>query len=288
MTYNLDIERIRENVAAIAPQVEKLLVFDNGSENTDEAERAMPEVTFMRGGQNLGMSKALNRLAQAAADGRATDIVFLDQGSVASGNLVAEEVLCLASNVGLACPLEVDRAHGEGEADEDLVVDVKRPITSGTMVSLNAWRKVGGYDKRLFVDWVGNAFCDNLRFHGYRIAKTCRTHIMHEMGHQEYAWSALGKDDAGQSHASKSYYRQNYPAWRWRDRARLQAIAIKKYGWSRIGFEERYYLVRATLIRILLLENHKVRNLQAAAEGFCSGLIQTNDGANHIAGWGLQ
>lgn len=282
VTYNPDIHRLRQNVAAIAPQAERLLVFDNGSKNVDEAKRAVPEAVFICSSKNLGMSKALNRLAQVAADSGATDIVFLDQDSIAAGNLINEESKNRGDDVGLICPLVVDRTHSGVEIDENRILEVKRPITSGSMVSLAAWQRVGGYDERLFVDWVDNEFCDNLRVHNFRIIKTCRTHILHEMGHQVYAWSAPGKDDAGQSHAMRGYYRQNYPAWRWRDRARSQAITIQKYGLSRIGWEERYYFLRATLARILFLEEHKLKNLRAIASGVKSAHCRQRY-CNHFA-----
>lgn len=254
-------------MAAILPQVERLLVFDNGSGNIEEIEDSLHGVTLIRSSDNLGMAKALNRLAQAAADGGATDIVFLDQDSIADDGLVTEEARHRAANVGLVCPLVIDRNHRVEGADTNRVFETKRPVTSGSMVNLAAWKDVGGYDERLFVDWVDNEFCDNLRTHEYRLLKTHRTHILHELGHQEYAWDAPGRDDVGRSQANHSYYRQNYPSWRWRDRARSQALTIRKYGWSRVGIEEFILFLKATCGRVLLIERKKLVNLRALRHG---------------------
>lgn len=272
MTYNPDIERLIENVDAIAPQVEKLLVFDNCSDNVVEICRAVSgSAEVIRGHRNHGMAVALNRLAFAAENGGATDIAFFDQDSIASDSLVVREMDCRAGDVGLVCCRVVDRNHREESGGEPKAVDVKRSITSGSMVNLSAWRAVGGYDERLFVDWVDNEFADNLRSHGFKLVKTSHASILHEMGKQEYAWSAPGGDDMGKKHVNRGYYRQNYPASRWRDRARSQAITIRKYSWSRIGWEERYYFLRATLIRIILLENNKLECLRAVLDGYRSG-----------------
>ena len=272
VTYNPDICRLCENVKSIIPQVQKLLIFDNGSDNVEEIRRAVPDAILIKGKENFGMAKALNRLARAALSGGATYILFLDQDSIAADNLVEEERRYCSERVGLICPLVVDRAHNESIEDESLVTSVKRPITSGSMVNLAAWQAIKGYDERLFVDWVDNEYCDNLRLHNYCIIKTCRTHILHEMGRQEYAWKAPGRDDAGQGHATKSYYRQHYPTWRWYDRARSQAITIRKYGWTKIGVEERYYFLKSTLGRILLLEKNKCATLRAVIKGFREGM----------------
>ena len=272
VTFNPGIERLIENVDAIAPQVDRLLVFDNGSDNVAEICRAVDgRAKVIQGHDNHGMAVALNTLASVAEKGRATDIVFLDQDSIAAKDLVAREAACRSDDVGLVCCLVIDRNHKETGREEPTVCDVKRAITSGSMVNLAAWRAVGGYDERLFVDWVDNEFADNLRSHGYRLVKTSHTSILHEMGGQEYAWSAPGSDDMGKKHANKGYYRQNYPAWRWRDRARSQAITIQKYGWGRIGWGERYYFLRATLARILLLESSKLECLRAVVDGYKSG-----------------
>ena len=272
MTYNPDVTRLEENIKAIKPQVERLLIFDNGSENIDKISLTGGcSAELIRGGENYGMAVALNRLAEVAEEGGATDIVFLDQDTVASDDLVCEERKLCGDDIGLVCCLSVDRNHVDDDADRGVVCDITRAITSGSMVNLAAWRKVGGYDERLFVDWVDNEFSDNLRAHGYGLVKTSCTHILHEMGNQVYAWSAPGGDDMGKKHARRGYYRQNYPAWRWRDRARSQAITIRKYGFSRIGWEERYYFLKATIGRIILLEGHKVDCLKAAIGGYICG-----------------
>lgn len=272
MTYNPDIERLRENVDAIVPQVEQLVIFDNGSENRTDIERIFSvSARIIKSAENLGMAKALNRLAEAAEQGGASDIVLLDQDSVVSAGLVAEEARHRADCVGVVCCLVVDRNHQSEIVETVETCEVKRPITSGSMVNLSAWRSVGGYDERLFVDWVDNEFADNLRAHDFRLIKTPNTIILHEMGRQEYAWNAPGRNDMGEKQASKGYYRQNYPTWRWRDRARSQTITIRKYGWSRIGWEERYFFLRATVGRILFLEDNKLDCLLAVLDGCLSG-----------------
>lgn len=268
VTFNPDIDRLIESVNAIAPQVDRLLVFDNDSDNVAEICRAVSGFAeVIQGRKNHGMAVALNRLASVAENAGATDIVFIDQDSIASDDLVIQEMSCRADDIGIVCCLVIDRNHREARREKPTVLDTKLAITSGSMVNLSAWRVVGGYDERLFVDWVDNEFVDNLRSRGFRLVKTSHASILHELGNQEYAWSLPGGGDRGKKH----YYRQNYPAWRWHDRARSQVVTIRKYGWSRIGWEERYYFLRGTLGRILVLEKNKLECLRAVIDGCKSG-----------------
>lgn len=274
VTFNPDMDKLRANVAAIEPQVNTVIVVDNGSDNLQDIINLCGHSVISLE-RNMGMAKALNRAVEAAMNAGATDIVLLDQDSVAASNLVFEESLCRRASVALVCPHVVDVSHFSEKDTNKGVAPVKRAITSGSMLNVAAWKMVGGYDERLFVDWVDNEFCDSLRVHGYEVVRTGRTYLLHEMGNQEYAWSAPGTDEFGDGRVSHRYYRQNYPVWRWKDRARSQAITIRKYGCSSIGLEEIGFLVRCTFGRILLIEKNKRKLMRAALEGFREGWRQT-------------
>lgn len=272
VTFNPDIERLVENICAIAPQVEHLVIFDNASKNISDIEALVgSQIDLIKSSENLGMAKALNSMAKVAFSEGATDILFLDQDSVASDDLVEIEALQRTSDIGIVTCLIVDRNVERTSSDGSVILELKRAITSGSLVNLSAWDKVGGYDEVLFVDWVDNEFCDNLRFNGYRILATHATSILHEMGNQGYAWSAPGRDYTGRTRSKRGYYRQNYPAWRWRDRARGETIAIRKYKGTAIMFDELCYFLRGTIGRILLLEPNKVECLKAVVAGCRSG-----------------
>lgn len=268
VSYNPDLERLRENVDAIVPQVDRLLIFDNGSNNAISVDENFGgRAQVIKSAKNLGMAKALNCLAKTAYEGGASDIVLLDQDSIASANLVETESRFRAEDIGLVSCLIVDRNVERVDADPCFVMEAKRAITSGSMVNLEAWNSVGNYDETLFVDWVDNEFCDNLRFHGYRIFVTYATSILHEMGDQERVFNAPGRDYTHAARSSRGYYRQNYPSWRWRDRARGQVLAMRKYKGTRIMFDELDMFLRGTVGRILFLEKNKAECLRAVWDG---------------------
>lgn len=268
VTYNPDIDRLEENIDAIKPQVEGVLIFDNGSNNVNEILYCCEKSPLICSTDNVGMAKALNRLAGVARSKGATDIVMLDQDSVVTPGFVVSEAAKRADGVGIVCPHISDRNVKVADVDRTLTIDVPRTITSGSMVNLEAWTKVGGYDERLFVDNVDNDFCDNLRAHGYRVVRTNAAKIIHEMGHQEHAWNAPGHSAA--EGASHSYYRRNYPTWRWQDSGRSQAIIIRKYKGTGIGAEEKRRFWRL-VARVILIEHGGLRNLRALMRGYREG-----------------
>lgn len=278
VTYNPCLERLNENLSAIITQVQTLAVFDNGSSNVGEIRKVLTDagwegrrICLIESNENKGLAVALNRLANAAHEAGAEAIVFLDQDSVAGTNLVAALAKHMQDGVAVVSPLVVDRNNARVAEDRSIVRETKRPLTSGSMVNIAAWTSIGGYDERYFVDWVDVDFCDNLRMHGYRLLITHETILLHELGNQEFAWFGPGTDYTGKRSASRGYYRLNYPAWRWCDRARGQAIAMRKYAWTRIGIEERLIFLKTTVGRALLIERDKKACLFAIFEGLREG-----------------
>lgn len=270
VTYNPDITRLEENVNALINQVEQVYIFDNGSENIVELRDFISKynnIAMIQNNHNSGMSVALNSLASLAKCNGATDIIYLDQDSVAEDSMVKKLAQYRSMSVGIVSPLVVDRNNERVNENKELIYEVKRPVTSGSLVNLTAWSTVGGYDEHLFVDWVDDEFADNLRLHGYKLIKIHSTSLLHELGNQEYAWSGPGRDYAHNRKVKRKYYRQNYPAWRWRDRARSQIITIHKYRFTGIGLEEIGIFIKSTIGRILLLENNKIQLIKAVFDG---------------------
>lgn len=267
VTYNPDLRRLSQNIEAVELQVNGVLVFDNASANAGELERLLSDKSciFHLDGENVGLSKALNALCSIACGLGATHALLLDQDSVAGEGMVRTLIARSSGDVAMASPQIVDRNKGEGFEAGRPDEFPKRAITSGALVSLRAWNKVGSFDERLFVDWVDYEFCANLRAHGYRIARANGVMLLHEMGRREFAFS-LPLPGRG----ARFFYRTNHPLSRQRDKARSWAIVRRKYGWSRIGVEERAYIA-AVAMRDLLLERDRLSVLKAFLQGARSG-----------------
>lgn len=273
VTYNPNIPRLNENMLAIISQVSHVYIYDNASTNINEIKKEIEAfgktITLIEACKNNGMATALNQLSLRAIDAGHSHIVFLDQDSVAQSNLIVSELSCMGNDVGIVTPLVLDRNETTEIRYQGKVETVPRAITSGTLLNLEAFIFVGGYDERLFVDWVDFDFCANLRINGYKILKTFSTSILHELGHKEYAAKIPRRDSNGRL-GMRIYYRTNHELWRRRDKARSQAIAIEKYRGTAVGKEELRVILRG-LLRTLAFERGRVGTIRATISGWLEG-----------------
>lgn len=91
VSYNPDIERLRENICAINNQVSEVIVFDNGSDNFEAVEEIILEfknVRLIKSDKNIGIAAALNRMMQWGFDLSYKWMLSLDQDSVCSDDYV--------------------------------------------------------------------------------------------------------------------------------------------------------------------------------------------------------
>ncbi|MDJ1122161.1 glycosyltransferase [Olsenella sp. YH-ols2217] len=284
VTFNPELGRLRENLSAISPQVSRLFVFDNGSDDSS-AVRALvqefPCARFLPFPENRGIAVALNALARAAKEDGASEVLFLDQDSVSTPGMVAglQEAAGLVrasgARLGVVGPTVHDRnlgfsnAHVEGEA---LVQDRRDVLTSGSLVSLQAWEAVGGYDERLFLDWVDIGFCYALRRAGFVVAITSLATIDHEIGKRSVnvlfpAWVPVHvpftfRDPEGR----QALFSENYPASRWEDKVRSQTILQDEFKGTDDGRFLDFSLL-CTFFRGTALEPHGLENLRAMMRG---------------------
>lgn len=223
ISYNPDIERLQQNLSAVSGQVARVLIFDNKSDNRDEVAMldGVDNCVVIFNAENSGLPVSLNEGCRRAMSYGARYALLLDQDSVASDGMVASLVGCMEKGVAIASPQIIDRNKREGFVPSDSVLHVKRVITSGALLSLDAWRMTGGFEERIFVDWADYEFCANVRAHGYDIVRDMNTMILHEMGRREYAFT-LPTFNGG-----RPFYRTNHSVMRLKDKARSWVILEK-------------------------------------------------------------
>lgn len=195
VTYNPDILRLLENLEADIPQVSEVLIYDNGSSNASDIEliaRELPNISVFKSRENDGMSVALNHLCSAALSmespcgNRYRYMLALDQDSVAFPNMVNNLLEHVRDDVGIVAPVSRNRGFPAEcfETDENAAQEVARANTSGSLIDLTAFLACGGYNEKLFVDWVDFEFCLRLREHGYRIVISPDAYLLHDLGLQ--------------------------------------------------------------------------------------------------------
>lgn len=220
ITYNPDPERLANNLAAIAPQVDEILVVDNGSEHPEDVLSCVSHfdnIHTKMNEKNLGIATALNQAFRMAGQNTTAWVLTLDQDSICPPDMVKnfrkelskiyhEYGMDAVKKIGIICPTIVDRNTGLLEGGKKEVHNIKRCITSGSLTSFPAWKRIGGFDDKMFIDGVDFEFCDRLRKNGYSILRVGYLELCHELGNMT-SHKFLWKTVRVQNHsATRKYY----------------------------------------------------------------------------------
>lgn len=204
--FNPDISRLSENISAIIEQVGEVFLVDNNSENLNEILALIKgiksnRIQLFQNTSNKGIAYALNKICCEAKEKNYKWVVTLDQDSVCPSNLVSQLSSHISTkNVALICPLIQDRNMSKIGIKQVAVEEVKQCITSGSMVSLEDWKSIGGFDESMFIDGVDFDYCYRLRISGKKIIRDNRVILLHELGNIEVkkflVWNVIVKNHA--------------------------------------------------------------------------------------------
>ena len=185
-----------ENLAALAPQVGRLVIFDNGSsaESLAPVEAAAQQLgaTLTRFTSNLGIATALNAGLRFAREHGFLWLATFDQDSRCTPGMIEEMTRAFESfpqpqTVAIISACHVERRLGfaireRGEAVGEGWRVIPSTMTSGNLLNVAIATAVGGFDDSLFIDYVDHELCLRLRSHGYRILEATRARLLHSLG----------------------------------------------------------------------------------------------------------
>lgn len=284
VSYNPSLDRIIENVRAIAPQVSRTYVFDNGSANVVELSDALAGlggVVLIEHPENAGIAFALNRICERAQKDGFAHVVTLDQDSISTPGMVAELAAHAASDVGIVSPQIVDRnkegAESWSESLDHRVVDVREAarkgvITSGCLTNLEAFGFVGGFDESFFIDYVDYDFNKRLLLEGYRIVRTGNVALIHECGNFEPTWLWTPRKGQDGKWRMERFYSFGHSAFRCYYKARNRILYSKKYGpGGHIEGFEGARQIPAQILLTLLFEKGRRGKLARFLDGIRDG-----------------
>lgn len=188
ITFNPEINRLRENINSIKEQIGEIIIVDNGSINILDIEECCmhyPNVNLIKCGRNLGIATALNIAMQTGADKNYEWMLTLDQDSISSSDMVVKlyNTKNVMDKIAIISPIIVDRNVGlVGHIPNTDYKEVRTCITSGSLVNIHAWKYCGKYDDKMFIDSVDFEFCYRLRKCGFKIIQTNKVKLVHEIG----------------------------------------------------------------------------------------------------------
>jgi rhamnosyltransferase len=261
------------HLQAIRSQASRVLVVDNGSASAERLRAIVTntECEFLGNEKNLGIATALNQAAEIASSSGAVWLAMFDQDSALPDSAIAEMLSLYAKieckeRVAILAMSHRDRGTGgDYHMSEDVLSEgaeirrVKTTITSGSMLKLEAYRKLGGFDEQLFIDSVDLEYCLRARSHGFAIVEATKVHLIHSIGSSERR-SIFGRPFVLTHHSDDRRYYMT----------RNQLRVLTRYAkfdpmWSGHAF---IHLVRMS-VAVLVFEKERPRKLVAIAQGIC-------------------
>jgi rhamnosyltransferase len=178
------------NVATYLGQVDRVFAVDNTPTPDPTLIDALSGlgVRVLPMGGNRGIAAALNAGCRAAIEAGYDLALTLDQDSTPAPDLVEKLALCLgepgSDDVLLVAPVW----QIEGGLPEEIsarCVEIGFAMTSGNLVRLDLFEKVGGFREDLFIDRVDTEFCLRGRTMGLRVLQRRDAVLLHRAGRLE-------------------------------------------------------------------------------------------------------
>lgn len=279
ITYNPDIEKLQQNLNSLIPQVEIVIIVDNGSDNVADIKeiiRNRSSLKILYNRINLGIAKALNQVCKLAKENNYDWVLTMDQDSVCETNMVKNLAAHISyPQLGIIAP-RVEFKDGDdlilSTKDKDLqVVKISACITSGSLTSIIAWDKIGGFDEWLFIDRVDNEFCTHLRKEGYSIIRVNEAVLYQRAGEMKYiSFPLIGKILLPYYSENRNYYI-----------CRNEIYLFRKYHRDLNLIHNILTFIYSQTIKIVFEKNRKA-TLRSTFKGIFDGIRKKIEYVNYV------
>jgi rhamnosyltransferase len=273
VTYHAGAETL-ENIRVVLPQVQALVVVDNGSAAGEIASlRESSQASgfqLIENHENRGIAEALNQgIAWARSRGYPWVILF-DQDSTVTNGFILQMFATWESHprrerVGSIHPRYKDRVTGV-EAPIQRAKEDGGPITSltsGALMPTRIFEQVGSFASDFFIDCVDQEYCFRLRAAGYYVADSKEAILLHSPGHPEKL-SLMGLSFSPTHHsAARRYYM-----------SRNRIVVYRRYFhvFPALVLQYAYATLRETA-KCFLAERDRARKLRNFLLGTWDGLV---------------
>ena len=181
--YNTSEENLK-NIDNYIDSLDKLYVVDNSDDDVIRVKNNK-KIEYIKLGENSGIAHALNVGAEKAIEEKYKYLLTMDQDSKITCEIVNKMKDYLKNNqdddkIGLVSPYQdIDSKEVIADCEAENMIEV---MTSGNIINLDAYKKIGGFKDWLFIDCVDTDYCMNLHRHGYKVLRLNKIIMKHELG----------------------------------------------------------------------------------------------------------
>ncbi|AWC85728.1 hypothetical protein BFW94_13135 [Enterobacter ludwigii] len=202
VTFNPDLDSFGNNIAAIAKQVEKVIVVDNSNDANCQLDlksflEGVNDVILIQPNENLGIAYAQNIGFVYAMKNKADYIITFDQDSSVEDGLIDAlyseyQRIKEQSDIKIACigpsvinerdNTRYEKYFRNSIAITDTVFSVKSIISSGTLYNIDVFAAIGFNKAEWFIDSIDIEWCYRARYLGYHVLMTTTVAMRHNLG----------------------------------------------------------------------------------------------------------
>lgn len=260
--YNPEIDIVKQNIKTLSQQGFEVLLVDNCSKNKDEI-ISLEGAKCILNDDNLGVGRALNQICEYSKEHGFHWSLLLDQDSIVPDNLLDEYKKRIEyDKLAILCPTIIEDNINQDISSKtsDTEIQVRKCITSGSMVSTDIWSKVGKFDEDMFIDYVDFDYCYKVGKQGYVIIQLPSVKLLHSLGDSKLRrcfWWKIRV--SGHSEMRKYYISRNI------------VIFMRRYMGFRVFVLESLRLLKLFLL-VVIYEDGKRQKLSAIKKGIGDGL----------------
>ena len=180
--YNPSEKNI-QNIKKYEKSIDRLFIVDN-SEDKIMRYQDSEKIKYIKLCENKGIAHDLNIGAKDAIKEGFNWLLTLDQDSQITKEIIEKLKIYLDTHdtkkIGLISPYQ--DIEGEEEIKDVEAEEMIEVMTSGNIINLKAYQKIGGFKDWLFIDCVDTDYCMNLHIHGYQVLRLNKVKMKHQLG----------------------------------------------------------------------------------------------------------
>ena len=266
LTYHPDQGILRQTVASLCPQVERMLIVDNGRcwdagallDVLTDSDKNKIEFIWLE--HNIGVGAGHNRGIRWARELGFSHVLIMDHDSVPRPDMVRHLVAALERldaqgvRVSAVGPRYVDRYTGRmagfvrlrrwrptrvfcDPAQTGELVETDFIISSGSLIPIAVLDRIGEMNEDFFIDHIDTEWILRAKARGYRSFGVCDAIMEHSVGYTTFRiWVGRWRNTPMHSPERNYYLFRNsirlygmpHAPWRWilYDIVRLVALAV--------------------------------------------------------------
>ncbi|MFV5688169.1 hypothetical protein ACM55M_06035 [Flavobacterium sp. ZT3R25] len=180
-------EKDLNNILSYLPKVDKLYIYDN----TENKKTIIPfendnKIVYFSDFENKGLSVRLNQACQEALSDGFEFLMTMDQdSSFITENLdyYFDDIKNYSNKAAVGIfGLEYSSENRIANAKNIISAEVHSLITSGSVINLNHFNAIGGFDENLFIDGVDFDYCFAVLKKGLKCILFKNNFLKHSLG----------------------------------------------------------------------------------------------------------